>query len=444
MVGFIFGIIFLIAGIIAAVCLAQYKRIEKTEEYVLDEEGNRVRSSYGGYRTTTKETVTKPLAKFSVVSVVAGVFLAILLTFFGCIASIDTGHVGIVKTFGKVEDYTFDSGFHLKAPWNSVTQMDNRVQKTTVELSCFSSDIQEVTISYTVNYQISKTNAQNLYRDVGTNYLETVVNPTIQETVKTVVARYKAEGNEAEGTKGLVKDRAEVAAEIEALLKVNLDRYHIDVSSTAIENMDFTDSFTNAVEAKAVAAQQKLQAEIEQQRLTMEAQKAAERAQIEANAQKEVNRINAEAAAEVAEIQAKADAEVAKISANAAEYQGQKEAAIALQRLAAVNGWTVVTNIEYIQVTNKVLNEETEDPDDYIDKITYEKQVTYTFEKADGSAVTPDELKIGTEKLIEYYYTQTWNGELPDTYVGMDGLFEILSSATTDKAAPSEGAGSNP
>ena len=96
MVGFIFGIIFLIAGIIAAVCLAQYKRVEKTEEYVLDEEGNRVRSSYGGYRTTTKETVTKPLAKFSVVSVVAGVFLAILLTFFGCISSVVSGHIGVV------------------------------------------------------------------------------------------------------------------------------------------------------------------------------------------------------------------------------------------------------------------------------------------------------------------------------------------------------------
>lgn len=73
MVGFIFGIIFLIAGIIAAVCLASYKHVEKTEEYILDEEGNPVRSSYGGYRTTTKETVTKPLAKFSVVSAAAGV-----------------------------------------------------------------------------------------------------------------------------------------------------------------------------------------------------------------------------------------------------------------------------------------------------------------------------------------------------------------------------------
>ena len=82
MVGFIFGIIFLIAGIVTAVCLANYKQIKQTEEYVLDENGERVRAAYGGYRTTTKETVTKPLAKFSVVSAVAGVFLAILLTFF--------------------------------------------------------------------------------------------------------------------------------------------------------------------------------------------------------------------------------------------------------------------------------------------------------------------------------------------------------------------------
>lgn len=250
MVGFIFGIIFLIAGIVTAVCFTQYKRTEKTEEYVLDEEGNRVRSSYGGYRTTTKETVTKPLAKFSVVSVVAGVFLAILLTFFGCIASVDTGHVGVVKTFGKVEDYTFDSGFHLKAPWNSVTQINNQVQKTTIELPCFSSDIQEVNTTYTVNYQIAKGNAQNLYRDIGVNYLDTVVNPTIQETVKTIIARYTAED--------LIAKRAEVAVEIETLLTTNLARYNIDVSSTAIENMDFTDSFTAAVEAKAVAAQQKL------------------------------------------------------------------------------------------------------------------------------------------------------------------------------------------
>lgn len=392
MVGFIFGIIFLIAGIVAAVCLAQHKRIEKTEEYVLDEEGNRVRSSYGGYRTTTKETVTKPLAKFSVVSVIAGVFLAILLTFFGCIASVDTGHVGVVKTFGKVEDYTFDSGFHLKAPWNSVTQINNQVQKTTIELPCFSSDIQEVNTTYTVNYQIAKGNAQNLYRDIGVNYLDTVVNPTIQETVKTIIARYTAED--------LIAKRAEVAVEIETLLTTNLARYNIDVSSTAIENMDFTDSFTAAVEAKAVAAQQKLQAQIEQERLTMEAKQAAERAQVEATAQAAVNKINAEAQAEVDKIKAQADQEVAKIGADSAEYQGKKEAAIALQRLASINGWTVVTN---------------------------EETGVHEFYDATGAKITdPDVLEAGAKRLIEYYYTQTWDGKLPDTFVGDGDISNII------------------
>ena len=349
MVGFIVGIIALIAGIIVGIVIAGESK------------------GYG------------------ILAVVGGLVLGLLLTFSGCISSVDTGHVGIVKTFGRVEDYTFDSGFHFKAPWNSVTQMDNRVQKTTIELPCFSSDIQEVNTTYTVNYQISKTNAQNLYRDVGVGYLETVVNPTIQETVKTIIAKYTAED--------LVGKRTEVAVEIEALLVTNLQRYNIDVTSTAIENMDFTDSFTAAVEAKAVAAQNKLQAQIEQERLTMEALQAAERAKLEAEAQAVVDKTKANAAKEIAEIQAEADKIVAQISADSAEYQGKKEAAIALQRLASINGWTVVTNNE---------------------------TGIHELYKANGDKVNDDELKIGAQRLIEYYYTQQWNGELPETILGDD------------------------
>ena len=398
MVGFVFGIIVALIGLGVGLYFALCKRTETSEEYVLGEDGERVRSPYGGYRTTTKKTVVKPFAKFAVLVIIAGILLGGLLTFFGCMASVDTGHIGIVRTFGKVENYTFDSGFHLKAPWQSVTQMDNRVQKTTVELPCFSSDIQEVNTVYTVNYQISKTNAQNLYRDVGTGYLETVVNPTIQESVKTIIAKYTAEN--------LIKERSVVAAEIETLLTTNLARYNIDVSSTAIENMDFTDSFTNAVEAKVVAEQNKLKAE-----------KENEQALAKAENDNAIALKNAEAAKEIAIKQAEADQEVARISADSAEYQGKKEAAIALQRLASINGWTVVTNKE---------------------------TGIHELYKANGEKVKETELKEGAQRLIEYYYTQTWNGELPDTYVGMDGLFEILGSATQAADTPSDGAGSNP
>lgn len=422
MVGFIFGIIFLIAGIIVGICLACHKKTVSTDEYVKDENGQPVRTAYG-YMTKTVKSVKKPYAKYSPIAYVAGAFLGILLTFFGCISSVDTGHVGIVRTFGKVENYTFDSGFHLKAPWQSVTQMDNRVQKTTVELPCFSEDIQEVNTVYTVNYQISKANAQDLYRDVGTGYLETVVNPTIQEAVKTIIAKYTAEE--------LIKERATLAQEIETLLTEKLAKYNIDVSSTAIENMDFTDSFTNAVEAKVVAEQNKLKAEKENAQ-ALEKAKNDKLIAIE----------NAEAAAEVAKKAAEADAEVAKISANAAEYQGQKEAAIALQRLASINGWTVVTETTYdtVQAPKYETREDGTKVPVYVvdkdgkatDEIAYETiVVTTTVHKlynTEGNEVSPDEIKVGAQKLIEYYYSQTWNGELPDTYVGMEGLFEILGS----------------
>lgn len=269
----------------------------------------------------------------------------------------------------------------MKAPWQKVVTMDNRVQKANTTLACFSSDIQEVTIAYTLNYQIDKANAQEIYRNVGTAYYDTVVVPNIAEAVKVVTAQYTAEQ--------LVGSRAELAEAIDAVLSENLARYNIQVVSTAIEDMDFTDAFTNAVEAKQVAAQNKLQAEIEQAQKVMEQKAAAEMAVIQA-----------EANAETAKIQAEADMDVAKISADSAEYQGKKEAAIALQRLASINGWTVVHNEE------SGINE---------------------LYKANGDLVTDEELRVGAEKLIEYYYVQGWDGKPPDTYVGSEDVSTIIA-----------------
>ena len=87
--------------------------------------------------------------------------------------------------------------------------------------------------------------------------------------------------------------------------------------STSLANIDFTDAFTNAVEAKQVAEQNKLRAQTEQEQAIIEANAAAERQVIQAQA-------NADSAV----LAAKADAEVQQIGADAAEYAGKKEAAI--------------------------------------------------------------------------------------------------------------------
>lgn len=299
---FIFGIIIILAGLIISFALARSEDFKRKSGYAL-----------------------------------AIVILGVIFILISCFASVPTGHTGIVTTFGRVENYTLDAGIHFKAPWRSVVKMDNRVQKASIELPCFSSDIQEVNIVYTLNYQIDKQNAQELYRNVGQNYYDTVIAPTVAECVKVAAAKYTAED--------LVSGRSVLAENIETLLTDSLAQYNIKVVSTSIEDIDFTDAFTDAVEAKQVAQQNLLRATTEQQQRTVEEQAAAERAVIAANA----------------------EAEVAKIQADAAEYAGLKEA---------------------------------------------------SKNKAISKSLTPD--------LINYYYIQHWNGELPNTYVGSDNANTIV------------------
>jgi lysophospholipase L1-like esterase len=82
------------------------------------------------------------------------------------------------------------------------------------------------------------------------------------------------------------------------LMKHDLEGYGITVSSISIENIDFTDAFENAVEAKQVATQDAQKAKTLQDQQTMETQKAAERKKIEADAEAYETKVKAEAEAE--------------------------------------------------------------------------------------------------------------------------------------------------
>ena len=249
-----------------------------------------------------------PKSAFIVGAVIAAVILIVILVS-SCMTTVPAGHTGIITTFGKVENETLEAGLHFKLPWQNVTKMDNRNQKQIVELSCFSSDIQEVTILYSINYQIEKANAQEIYKTIGVNYYETVMLPRIQSMVKKHTALYDAET--------LIEKREELSTAIYTDLLNDLANYHIRVITTSIENIDFTDAFTAAVEAKQVAAQNKLQAQIEQEKAIIEAEAAARRAEIAADAD-----------AKVKQIQAEADAKVKQIQADADLYKGEKEAEI--------------------------------------------------------------------------------------------------------------------
>ena len=243
--------------------------------------------------------------KKKIVLLAIPVSLAMILV--SCFTSVQTGYTGIVTTFGRVENTTFEAGFHMKAPWQEVVTMDNREQRVKFNFEAFSSDIQQVQVSGSINFSIDKATAMTLYRNVGTSYADTLISPRLYENTKSVFSRYTAES--------LVEQRTLLSSEVLHMMKSDLSSYGLNIISVAIENIDFTDAFTDAVEAKQVATQTYQRALTEEQQKTMEAEQAAQREKIAAQAKADVAKIQADAEAYAitakAEAQAQANAQIA-------------------------------------------------------------------------------------------------------------------------------------
>lgn len=223
------------------------------------------------------------------------------------ISSVPAGHTGILTTFGKVEDASLPNGVNFHLPWQTVITMSNKEQTFTETNSAFSRDLQEVEYTYTVKYSLSVASTPEIYRNVGTNYFSILIKPQVNNAIKAQFGSCKAEE--------MTENRNAIQSAINDALQDYANSYGITIQ-VFLDNFDFTDVYTNAVEAKQVAEQDALRNKTQQAMLTEQARAEAERARIEA-----------ENAAEIARINAEADLEVQKINADAAEYAGQKEAA---------------------------------------------------------------------------------------------------------------------
>ena len=240
--------------------------------------------------------------KFVAAAVIVGAVFIIAVIFAAtCIRSVPTGYTGILTTFGKVEDSNLEAGVHVIAPWQNIVLMDNRVQKQSLDTQAFSSDIQQVDVRMTVTYTINKAAAANLYQKVGLNYYDSIIYPQLMENTKTVFAYYTAEG--------LIETRDELALKVTDMMRADVSDYGIDIANVAIENIDFSDSFTDAIEAKQVATQELQRAETQQKQAILEAEAAAERERIAAQAKADVAKIEADAEAYAITAKAAAEAE---------------------------------------------------------------------------------------------------------------------------------------
>jgi len=207
--------------------------------------------------------------------VVIGVVIAALVLVAGSMGIVDAGQRGVLLRFGAVTGEIKEEGLYFKFPFaEQVILMSTQIQKYSAPASSSSKDLQVVTTEVTLNYQLNASSVGETYRTMRQDYESRVIQPFIQEAVKSTTANFEAEQ--------LITQRPRVKGELQDLITKRLALLGIGVVELSITDFRFTQVFQDSIEAKVKAVQQALEAENALKRVEFEAQQAIVKAQAEA------------------------------------------------------------------------------------------------------------------------------------------------------------------
>lgn len=210
-----------------------------------------------------------------ILSLVAGVIALIVLAIVNPFVIIGAGYKGVVLNWGAVSNVVLDEGIHWVTPIKSdVQKLDVRVQKEEAASSAASKDLQVITAKVALNFHLDGTKVNELWQNIGKDYKERVIDPSIQESVKSATAKYTAEE--------LITKRELVKEDIKNSLKARLTADYIIVDELNIIDFDFSPGFNNAIESKVKAEQDALTSKNKLEQVKYEAEQTVAKAKAEA------------------------------------------------------------------------------------------------------------------------------------------------------------------
>ncbi len=169
------------------------------------------------------------------------------------IAIVGVGERGVKVTLGKVSPHSYTEGIHLITPFISkIKNMNVKTQKTYIETDLYTKDIQQAKISYVINFNLQPQNAHNMYREVGTGYVDMVLIPVAEGTIKDVIGKWNAQD--------LVANRETATVDILRKLQKQLAPRYIDVTGFQITDINYSSVFEKSIESKVTAEQDALKA----------------------------------------------------------------------------------------------------------------------------------------------------------------------------------------
>lgn len=207
---------------------------------------------------------------------------------------VNSGEIGIVQRYGKIEEAITEGGYYYNPFTVSIATVSIKTEKLDVDVSAASKDLQQVSMRLAVNHNIDSKLAVELYKTVGEGFIEKLLIPMVNEQVKSATAKFTAEE--------LITKREEVKTLIVLSIKEKAQLMSINVSDISIVNVEFSPSFNQAIENKVKAEQEALTVKNNLERTKYEAQQA----EAKAIGEKKAQILKAEGEAEAIRIQSAA------------------------------------------------------------------------------------------------------------------------------------------
>lgn len=211
------------------------------------------------------------------------IIIVALISWNSITVTVDAGHAGVLfKRFGGgIElDKTYGEGFHIIAPWNKMYIYEVRQQEVAEDMNVLSSNGLEIQVDVSAWYQPLHENLSYLHAEIGVNYLQRVVIPSLRASARSVVGRYTPE--QIYSTK-----RDVIQEEIFVETKALLDEKNVQLNQILIRSIKLPPTIKQAIESKLQQEQLSLEYEFKLQR----AQQEAERQIIEAEGKASANKI---------------------------------------------------------------------------------------------------------------------------------------------------------
>jgi regulator of protease activity HflC (stomatin/prohibitin superfamily) len=204
-------------------------------------------------------------------AVVIGFLIVILWPF--VFVEIPSGHGGVYYSlfFGGTDvQWVRKEGFQLKFPWDTIFDYDVRVQQVVYDYSVISLDGLVVQFKVSIRYRPRLDRLGLLQKNIGPNYVQTIVVPETQQAIREVVGDNSAEKTYTTSI-GVLEEALDRVIE-------ELTGKYITIDTVKIQGVDIPDSLKAAIERKLAERQNALQYDY----VIAIAQKEAERKRIEA------------------------------------------------------------------------------------------------------------------------------------------------------------------